>query len=79
LCDNKEIILDAGGGTGKLAFFVKMEYGKQKFKELISTNNTANIHNSIITPEMINNALIRYQKHLADRIPDKNRYYDMYS
>lgn len=68
LRDNKEIILDAGGGTGKLAFFVKMEYGKQKFKQLISSNNTANIHDSIITSEMINNALIRYQKHLADRI-----------
>lgn len=79
LCDNKDIILDGGGGTSKLAFFVKMEYGKQKFKELISTtDDTTNLHNSIITVEMITNALVRYQKHLADRIPDKNIYSSMY-
>ena len=79
LYENNDIILDGGGGTEKLAFFVKMEYGKEKFKEVMSYHDkTTNIHNSIITANMINNALIKYRKHLADRIKDKNIPYNMY-
>lgn len=63
---NKNIILDSGGGTSKLAFFVKIEYGKSKFFDAVS-NKCSNIGDSVITQHMIYNAIERYKEHLAER------------
>lgn len=75
--DNRDIILDGGGGTEKLGFYVKIEYGKRKFKDSVMDSNKF-IHDSIITYDMIENALIRYRNHLADRVNNEDLYSYIY-
>lgn len=50
------LIRDGGGFTEKLAYFVKLIYGKTKFTEIINNSNTA-LQDSIITKSMIYEAL----------------------
>jgi len=63
LTNNKDVIQFGGGGTEKLAFFLKLEYGTSKFQETISTTSNVS-HNSIITLEMVNNAIIHMKSQL---------------
>lgn len=69
LSDNKNIIQDGGGGTEKLAFFVKTEYGTIKFQETIdSTTENPAIHDSIITRDMIKAGLEQMKNQVDDRM-----------
>ena len=60
--ENKSIIQDGGGGTEKLAFFVKIEYGNSKFNETVNGTNV--VHDSIITDPMIEAALVEMHKNV---------------
>ena len=69
LADNKNVIQDGGGGTEKLAFFSKTEYGAAKFQETInSTPENPVIHDSIITRDMIRAALKEMKSQVDDRM-----------
>jgi DNA polymerase III delta prime subunit len=79
LNSNKEVVKFGGGGTEKLAFFLKLEYGNVKFQETISHNNKVE-HNSIITLEMVNNAIIQIKKQLnKDDMEDVDINISMYN
>lgn len=55
LADNKDIIKDSGGSTEKLSFFVKLEYGKFIFDNIITEGPTLN--NGVITKPMLESAI----------------------
>ena len=57
--DNADLITD-GGATETLSFLIKIEYGKSKFTETVLSDLV--IHDSIITEEMIVNAI----QHMRD-------------
>lgn len=57
---NKDILKHGGGSTENLCFFVKIEYGKSKFKESINCN--INTHDSVITESMLESALEQLRK-----------------
>lgn len=69
LANNKEIIQDGGGGTDKLAFFAKLEYGNSKFLETVhATSDKPVLHDSVITSTMIDAALIEMRKSMEDHM-----------
>ena len=76
LAESKDIIRDGGGGTEKLAFFCKIEYGDSKFLETVNSTPEKIIrHDSMITDKMIQAALINMKKNIdnhssPDKLPD---------
>lgn len=78
LNNNKEVVKFGGGGTEKLAFFLKLEYGNVKFQETI--NLTVKVeHNSIITLDMLNKAIMQIKRQLnKDNIEDTDINISMY-
>jgi len=69
IADNMDIIQDGGGGTEKLAFFVKIEYGIYKFlKTVQSTPENSVNHDSVITEPMIHSALFQMKHQTINKI-----------
>ena len=69
--DNKDVIQDGGGGTEKLSFFVKMEYGNSKFLETIqASTDKPVVHNGVITSEMIAAALVEMRRQVDAKMDD---------
>ena len=78
LNNNKEVVKFGGGGTEKLAFFLKLEYGNVKFQETINLNVKVE-HNSIITLDMLNKAIMQIKRQLnKDDIEDIDINISMY-
>jgi len=78
LNNNKEVVKFGGGGTEKLAFFLKLEYGNVKFQETINLNVKVE-HNSIINLDMLNKAIMQIKRQLnKDDIEDIDINISMY-
>jgi len=78
LNNNKEVVKFGGGGTEKLAFFLKLEYGNVKFQETINLNVKVE-HNSIITLDMLNKAIMQIKRQLnKDDMDDSEINISMY-
>lgn len=73
---NRELIHD-GGGTQKLALFVKIEYGSDKFVETITNTNAE--HNSVITKEMLKKAFVRMQSQINTNDKETLPYPQLYT
>jgi SpoVK/Ycf46/Vps4 family AAA+-type ATPase len=79
LNNNKEVVKFGGGGTEKLAFFLKLEYGNVKFQETINLNVKVE-HNSIITLDMLNKAIMQIKRQLnKDDMEDVDINISMYN
>jgi len=70
---HKDIIRYGGGDTQKLALFVKIEYGNEKFLETVTSaleskvnQDNLSIHDSIITKKMIDNALVQMTRQINE-------------
>jgi hypothetical protein len=78
LNNNKEVVKFGGGGTEKLAFFLKLEYGNVKFQETINLNVKVE-HNSIINLDMLNKAIMQIKRQLnKDDMDDSEINISMY-
>lgn len=62
---NMSILQDNGGSTEKIALYVKKEYAKAKFLQALG--DTKFEHDSTITQDMLEKAILKYSKQVDDR------------
>lgn len=62
---NISVLQDNGGSTEKIALYVKKEYAKTKFLQALG--DTKFEHDSTITQDMLEKAILKYSKQVDDR------------
>lgn len=60
-----DVLQDNGGSTEKIAFYVKLEYARQKFQSCV--DNDMFSHDNIVTMDMMEKALQKYASQVDDR------------
>jgi hypothetical protein len=77
--ENKDLIQDGGGGTERLAFFVKIAYGNSKFEETVNADlDHPVVHDSVITQKIIDDALSLMRKSSSQVSDDEPLPHGMY-